>query len=91
MPPPTISSIDPTKINQGLEFTLTVDGNYFNQYSLVMINADFPKTTYVSSQRLTAEVDRSVTGKPGPKEVRVHQNDGNGDLSNPKTLTVLPA
>lgn len=84
-----ISFIDPSAVNQNEEVWLSVIGRNFRESSLVMVDAHFPATKFVSDTRLEAKLTKEITGTTGMRAVKVH-DIASGDLSNEKMLNVEP-
>lgn len=91
-PVPTINSITPTSvaINSGSS-TMTVTGTNFVQSSVVRIDGSDRATTYVSSTKLTAELNYADTTALGTHTVHVYNPGPGGGLSNKTYLNIKPA
>jgi hypothetical protein len=65
-PAPSIASVSPSSATAGgSQFLLTVNGNDFRHYSLVVWNGSFRVTTFVSSHQLFAVITAADIAQPG--------------------------
>jgi len=88
-PVPVIGSLSPTAVLQdGPDFTLTVNGSNFVADSRVRLNGSNRNTTFVSSTRLTARIQDNDIRQPGSLSITVFTPTPGGGTSNAMTLTV---
>ncbi len=85
---PSISSLDPSNVDQGWEGTVRIHGSGFDNSSFSLFDGVVLRTTYVSDILLEAEVKSDITGGAGTKNVKVHT--GGGGVSNEVDLMVSP-
>jgi hypothetical protein len=65
-PAPSVASISPSSATAGgSQFLLTVNGNDFRRYSLVVWNGSFLVTSFVNSHQLLAIVSAAEIAQPG--------------------------
>jgi hypothetical protein len=88
-PVPIISSLSPTAVLQdGPDFTLTVNGSNFVSGSRVRLGGSNQNTTFVSSTQLTARIQDNAIRQPGSLSITVFNPSPGGGTSNAVTLTV---
>jgi hypothetical protein len=85
---PHIDSIWPQEVPQGWSGTLGVSGTDFNKSSAVMLDDNFPKTTYLAPGALEASILSTDTSTVGSKLIKIHQLDS-GSLSNEVAFNVV--
>jgi hypothetical protein len=85
---PHIDSIWPQEVPQGWSGVLGVSGTDFNKSSAVMLDDNFPKTTYRAPGALEAAIQSTDTSIVGSKSIKVHQLDS-GSLSNEVAFNVV--
>ena len=86
---PSITSLSPTAVLQdGPDFTLTVNGSDFVSGSRVRLNGSNQDTTFVSSTQLTARIQDNDIRQPGSLSITVFNPNPGGGTSNAMTLTV---
>ncbi len=90
-PVPSITTIDPTNVGAGGgPFNLTVNGNNFVPSATVWVNGNQRSTTYVSGQKLTAQIVSTDIANPGSLTITVVNPAPCQGPSNAATLTVDP-
>lgn len=88
-PVPVISSLSPTSVlEDGPNFTLTVNGSNFVAGSMVRLDGSNQNTTFVSSTQLTAMIQDNDIRQPGSLSITVFNPTPGGGTSNAMTLTV---
>jgi len=88
-PVPVISSLSPTSVlEDGPDFTLTVNGSNFVTGSRVRLNGSNQDTTFVSPSQLTARIKNDDIRQPGSLNITVFNPTPGGGTSNAMTLTV---
>ncbi len=88
-PVPVISSLSPTAVlEDGPDFTLTVNGSNFVAGSRVRLDGSNQNTTFVSSTQLTARIQDNGIREPGTLSITVFNPTPGGGTSNAMTLTV---
>ena len=94
-PAPSVASISPSSATAGSsQFLLTVNGNDFRSYSLVVWNGSFQVTSFVNSHQLVAVVPAAEIAQPGTALVLVFNPPeggttfgGIGIMSKPLSIT----
>ncbi len=69
---PAVTQLVPNTANSGdPEFTLTVNGNAFNQDAVINLNGEKQITTFMTANQLTTTVPASAIATPGTLAVTV--------------------
>ena len=88
-PVPVISSLSPTSVvEDGPNFTLTVNGSNFIADSRVRLDNSNQNTTFISATQLTARIQDNDIRQPGTLSITVVNPTPGGGTSNAMTLTV---
>jgi hypothetical protein len=91
---PNIQTLMPNSATAGgMAFTLTVNGSGFSSSSGVVWNGVAHSTTFVTSNRLTAQISASDIATAGMIPVKLHATGGiygNGVAANTVNFTVNP-
>ncbi len=91
-PLPAITSLDPSSVRATTgAFDLTVNGTKFVKDSVVYWNGASRPTTYISANRLTAQIAADDIASEGTASVTVVNPEPAGGTSNAATFTILPA
>jgi len=94
-PTPVISSLSPSSVVAGANaFNLTVNGSNFVTSSVVSFNGAARSTIYVSPAQLTAAIlatDIPTQGTAAIVVTNPPSSETGGGISDPATLTILPA
>lgn len=88
VPPFLVGFVTPQSVYAGSKtFRLEVNGDKFTPESLIYLNGTQIPTTFVSPQKLTADVSSNMIASAGAIQIMVRTADG-GLYSNPAMLTV---
>jgi IPT/TIG domain-containing protein len=82
---PIIASINPNTITLNAEVKLLIDGENFSRDSVVQIDNKAVDTTFISSNRLEAQVMKDITSSAAEKSVKVVTS---GVTSNSKNIKI---
>lgn len=86
---PLVTQLSPMLIQAGSNaFTITVDGEGFNDNSTIMWNGQSLQTTYLSSGQLTASVEASLITQIGWAPISVSNPAPGGGQSNALPLSI---
>jgi len=88
-PVPVVSSLNPTSVlEDGPNFTLTVNGSNFVADSRVRLDNSNQNTTFISSTQLTVRIQDNDIRDPGTLTITVVNPNPGGGTSNALPLTV---
>lgn len=87
-PIPRLTSINPTLVDAGTAFTLTVTGQRFVPSSVVRLNGSPLPTTFISETELRAQVAATDIPTPGNASITVFNPAPGGGASNAIILNV---
>ena len=91
-PAPSISSVSPNPQDAGsADFTLTVNGSNFTQWSDIALDGSTTTTTYITPQQVEATVPASVVSSSGSVFVTVVNGVDKGGTSGAETLSIVNA
>ncbi len=78
---PQIYFIEPKEVSVNWTGTVKITGAGFDNDCIAMFNGKVPRSSFVSSGQLNAEVDKDITSQAGQQTVKVHRQS-DGTLSN---------